>query len=155
MGVNTSVFRTISMGSVHKSCFGSSQRFSGIFLNSGEMISALPIRFVWWIKMIAKAAFVVASAKPLNINDIAIVIYIRSKAMGTSAFGTFETGFGAVIFKKVVFVLPHNLQCFVLSLYRLYHMYHLYQVYRLIHMIQAIHLICPPFPEHPFEASVP
>lgn len=119
------------------------------------MISALPIRLVWWIAMIAAAAFVVASAKPLNVNDIAIVIYIRGKAMRTSAFGTFETGFGAVIFKKVVFVLPHNLQCFVLSLYRLYHMYHLYQVYRLIQMIRAIHLICPPFPELPFEASVP
>ena len=47
--------------------------------------------------MITAAAFVVASAKPLNVNDIAIIIYIRSKAMGTSAFGTFETGFGAVI----------------------------------------------------------
>lgn len=119
------------------------------------MISALPIRFVWRIAMIAAAAFVVASAKPLNVNDIAIVIYIRSKAMGTSAFGTFETGFRTAIFKKVVFVFPHNLQCFVLSSYRLYHMYHLYQVYRLIHVIQAIHLICLPFPELPFEASGP
>ena len=76
--------------------------FATLFRNlpefgQGEMISALPIRFVWRIEMITAAAFVVASAKPLNVNDIAIIIYIRSKAMGTSAFGTFETGFGAVI----------------------------------------------------------
>ena len=77
------------------------------------MISALPIRLVWWIAMIAAAAFVVASAKPLNVNDIAIVIYIRGKAMRTSAFGTFETGFGPSYLRRwyLYFLIIFNVLC--------------------------------------------
>lgn len=52
------------------------------------------------IEMIAAAAFVVASAKPLNVNDIAIGIYIRVKQWGRPQLGHLKRVLGQLYFRR-------------------------------------------------------